>query len=44
MNKAIYDYLFKFVVLGEDKVGKTSLSARLTDDSFNEEYMPTIGK
>ncbi len=43
MDKKHYDYLFKFLVLGEQKVGKTALISRYADDKFNENYIYTIG-
>ena len=37
------DYLFKFVFLGEGAVGKTSLVGRYVYDSFEGDYLATIG-
>ncbi len=37
------DYLFKIVFLGEGAVGKTSLVGRYVYDSFEGEYLATIG-
>ncbi len=37
------DYLFKLVFLGEGAVGKTSLVGRYVYDSFEGEYLATIG-
>ncbi|MFX0096959.1 MAG: Rab family GTPase [Candidatus Hodarchaeota archaeon] len=36
-------YVFKVVVVGDEKVGKTSLIVRFTEKRFSEEYKPTIG-
>ena len=36
-------FIFKTVVCGEGKVGKTSLILQYTEHKFNEEYMQTIG-
>ena len=38
-----YDYLFKFIILGESGVGKTCLMLRYTDDSFTANHLTTIG-
>lgn len=39
-----YDYLYKFIILGDNNCGKTSLLGRYTDDIVQtEEYYPTIG-
>ncbi|PVF95361.1 P-loop containing nucleoside triphosphate hydrolase protein [Serendipita vermifera] len=35
-------YLFRIILLGEEKVGKTCIFRRFADDSFVEEYDPTI--
>jgi small GTP-binding protein len=37
------DYLFKLVILGEAAVGKTSLVGRFVYDSFEGDYLATIG-
>lgn len=36
-------FIFKTVVCGEGKVGKTSLILQYTEHKFNEEYIQTIG-
>ncbi|MFX0067971.1 MAG: Rab family GTPase [Promethearchaeota archaeon] len=36
-------YVFKVVVVGDERVGKTSLIVRFTERRFTEEYKPTIG-
>lgn len=39
-----YDYLYKFIILGDNNCGKTSLLGRYADDVIQtEEYYPTIG-
>ena len=38
-----YDYLFKLVLLGETKVGKTSIMTRIYGDFFPTNYLTTIG-
>ena len=42
MNRE-YDYLLKFVIVGNSAVGKSSLLLRFTDDEFNRSYLTTIG-
>ena len=39
----LYDYSFKYLVLGEVQVGKTSLIQRFTGRGFSEKYEPTMG-
>ncbi len=36
-------YRFKFVVLGDHKVGKTSIVRRFVENKFSEDYRATIG-
>ncbi len=38
-----YDHLFKIVIVGNSSVGKSSILMRLTDDTFTESYLTTIG-
>ena len=38
-----YDYLFKFLLVGNSSVGKSSLLLRFSDKVFNENFLPTIG-
>ena len=38
-----YDYLFKVLLIGNSGVGKSSLLVRFADDTFSENFMPTIG-
>ena len=38
-----YDYLFKLVLVGDSSVGKTSLLLRFADDSFEDNYISTVG-
>jgi small GTP-binding protein len=40
---ADYDYLFKFVLIGETFVGKSCLMTRFVEDKFEQETEPTIG-
>ncbi|TXT59791.1 MAG: Small GTP-binding domain protein [Promethearchaeota archaeon] len=37
------EYVFKIVVLGEAAVGKTSLINQFVEESFEEDYKPTLG-
>jgi len=36
-------YSFKITVIGEGRVGKTSLIQKFTNNSFNEDYLKTLG-
>ena len=42
-GKQEFDYCFKVILLGEFKVGKTSLLFRYTEDSFNNSLKSTVG-
>lgn len=39
----VKEYVFKIVVLGDDAVGKTSLINQYVEESFQEDYKPTLG-
>ena len=43
MQESNYDYLFKFVLAGEEKVGKTAIFKRFTKGEFDENNTETIG-
>ena len=38
-----YDYLFRIMILGDSKVGKTSVTRRFIKNSFKEEHELVIG-
>ena len=38
-----YDYLIKFLSLGDSGVGKTSFLYQYTDGSFNAKFISTVG-
>lgn len=38
-----YDYLLKFLALGDSGVGKTSLLFQYTDKAFNPKFISTVG-
>ena len=40
---ATWDYILKFILIGDSSVGKSSLLVRLTDDRFLTDPDPTIG-
>ncbi|KAL5020509.1 hypothetical protein ScPMuIL_003401 [Solemya velum] len=42
-SAADYDYLIKFLALGDSGVGKTSLLYQYTDNSFNNKFISTVG-
>ena len=37
-----YDYLFKVLIIGSSKVGKSALLTRFTTNEFYSQYIPTI--
>lgn len=37
------DFQAKILIIGEAKVGKSSILMRFTDNYFNEHMMPTLG-
>ncbi len=40
---AAYDYLFKFIMIGDSSVGKTCMLTRYVDGWFKADNDPTIG-
>lgn len=38
-----YDYLFKFIAIGDSSVGKSCLMLRFTEEKFKTEHEPTLG-
>ncbi|XP_054162722.1 ras-related protein Rab-27A-like isoform X2 [Oppia nitens] len=42
-NSSDYDYLIKFLTLGDSGVGKTSFLYQYTDGSFNQKFISTVG-
>ena len=38
-----YEYIFKYIIIGEIAVGKSSLLLRFSGNDFDELQMPTIG-
>lgn len=38
-----YNYLFKYIIIGDSSVGKSNLLLKYTQNTFNEEYQATIG-
>lgn len=38
-----YDYLLKFLALGDSGVGKTSFLYQYTDGTFNSRFISTVG-
>ena len=43
MSSLDYDYLFKYLIIGNSGVGKSCLLIRFTDDKYEEGYVTTIG-
>ncbi|XP_076439101.1 ras-related protein Rab-27A-like isoform X2 [Babylonia areolata] len=42
-SSADYDYLIKFLALGDSGVGKTSMLFQYTDNAFNGKFISTVG-
>lgn len=42
-NQIEYDYLFKIIIIGDSGIGKSSILFRFSDDTYNENYISTIG-
>lgn len=38
-----YDYLFKLLLIGNSSVGKSSILLRFADNTFTDNFLPTIG-
>ena len=38
-----YDYLLKYIIIGDAAVGKSNLLLRFSQDDFKSEYQLTIG-
>lgn len=38
-----YDYIFKYILIGDPSVGKSCILNRLMNDTFNENYDVTVG-
>lgn len=43
MSDGEYDYLIKFLALGDSGVGKTSFLYQYTDGRFNSKFITTVG-
>ncbi|TNN87470.1 Ras-related protein Rab-27A [Liparis tanakae] len=43
MSDGDYDYLIKFLALGDSGVGKTSFLYQYTDNKFNHKFITTVG-
>ena len=43
MSSLDYDYLFKYLIIGNSGVGKSCLLIRFTDDCWSDNYVTTIG-
>ena len=43
MSDGDYDYLIKFLALGDSGVGKTSFLYQYTDGNFNSKFITTVG-
>ena len=42
-TREIREFVFKIVIIGDAAVGKTSLINQFVENSFNEDYKPTLG-
>ena len=38
-----YDYLIKFLIIGDSAVGKTAMLLQYTENTFTEDFIATIG-
>jgi small GTP-binding protein len=38
-----YNYLFKYIIIGDSSVGKSNLLLKYTQNRFNDDYQATIG-
>ncbi|GAB6030966.1 Ras-protein Rab-2A [Chamberlinius hualienensis] len=43
MAEMMYDYLFKYIIIGDSGVGKSCLMRQFTDNRFQTDYETTIG-
>ena len=43
MSNQEYDYLFKLLLIGNSSVGKSSLLFRFVENTWDENFVPTIG-
>ena len=43
ISEGNYNYLIKFIIIGDAAVGKSNLLVRYTSGQFKEEYQLTIG-
>ena len=44
MEKSLdYDYIFKYILIGDASVGKSTILNRFVNESFSAESNPTMG-
>lgn len=43
MDTTEYNYLFKYIMVGDTSVGKSTLLGMFVDNRFREENQPTLG-
>ena len=43
MSNLSFNYLLKYIIIGDSSVGKSNLLLRYAHDKFNEDYQATIG-
>ena len=43
LSNVPHDFMFSFIIIGDQAVGKTSLMVKFAEGQFKGDYKPTIG-